>query len=341
MLHRRRKRCRVRDLGGVYVYAWVLDEKVEFIYILTTTQTDMLSSNPLSCFPARLMGSQTPPDIDFALLLNPIGSSGKLESRRDRCLRLALMHPALVVGVKGPVVWPKFLADPNLSQRPMNEHAAIENLAAAVQPSLDTHLLNWQLRCEQLHRITSSSNTQLPAWFMVFGVIYDAESIVIVAHIPFIVSPKETMTPLSVDFGPRFSYLSCVVDCIPFAPVSTKAPLSQSWFRDRFRAALALVSLQTQAFRLASLWESVVWPSELSLAEANMEREYRGPTPTPSDKDRAGEGWNWDEISLPELSLTRSEQQAEVDDEIKEMYAHAQEILPDLLRWVQDVADRS
>ena len=285
------------------------------------------------------MGSQTAPDVDFALLLNPIGSSGELESRRDRCLRLALMHPALVIGVKGPAAWPKSLTDLNPSQRPMNEHAAIESLAAAVQPSLDAHLLNWRLRCEQLHRVTSSSEIPLPAWFMVFGVIYDAESIVIVAHIPFIISPKATMTWLPVDSGPRFSYLSCVVDCIPFAPAPTKASLSQSWFRDRFRAAFALVSLQTQAFRLASLWESVVWPAEISLSEANLEREYRGPTPTPSDK--AEEVPNLGEISLPEWRLTPSEQQAEVDDEIKEMYEHAQEILPDLLRWVQDVADCS
>ena len=71
--------------------------------------------------------------------------------------------------------------------------------------------------------------------------------------------------------------------------------------------------------------EKVLWPAVLY-----MEREYRGATPTPSDKDRAGEGWNWGENSLPALPLTRSEQQAEVDDEIKEMYAHAQEILPDL-----------
>ena len=174
---------------------------------------------------------------------------------------------------------------------------------------------------------------------MVLGVIYDAESIVIVAHIPFIVTLKETMTQISVDSGPRFSYLSCVVDCIPFAPASTKAPLSQSWFRDRFRAAFALVSLQTQAFRLAALWESVVWPAELSLAEADLEREYRGPTPTPSAQTM--ELPDWGEPLFPEWHLTPSEQQAEVDNEIKDMYVHAQEILPDLLRWIQDVADCS
>jgi len=171
------------------------------------SNTDMLSSNPQSYFPTRVVGSQTPPDIDFSLLLNPIGSSGELGSRRDRCLRLSLMHPALVVGVKGPIAWPKSLADPMPSQRLVNEHIVLENLAAAVQPSLDTHLLNWLLRCEQILRVTSFSNTPLPAWFMVLGVIYDAESIVIVAHIPMIVTPTDTMTPQSVDSGARFSYL--------------------------------------------------------------------------------------------------------------------------------------
>lgn len=35
----------------------------------------------------------------------------------------------------------------------------------------------------------------------------------------------------------------------------------------------------------------------------------------------------------------RSEQQAEVDAEIEETYTHAQEVLPDLMKWIQDVAD--
>jgi len=278
-----------------------------------------------------------PPDIDFALLMNPIGSSRELGLRRDRCLRLSLMHPALVVGVKGPIAWSKYLADSKPFQRPVSEHAAMENLAAAVQPSLDTHLLNWQLRCEQIDRVVSPSGIELPAWFMVLGVIYDAESIVIVAHIPFIVTPKQIITRQSVDSGPRFSYLSCVVDRIPFSPVSTEAPLSQAWFRDRFRAAFALVSLQTHAFRLASLWENVVWPPEISLAEANLEREYRGPTPTPSEETTSSPDWG--EPMFREQSLTLSEQQAEVDDEIKKTYEHAQEILPDLVKWIQDVAD--
>jgi len=247
------------------------------------------------------------------------------------------MHPALVVGVKGPIAWPKSLADPKPSQRLVNEHIVLENLAAAVQPSLDTHLLNWLLHCEQILRVTSFSNTPLPAWFMVLGVIYDAESIVIVAHIPMIVTPTDTMTPQSVDSGTRFSYLSCIVDRIPFAPASTKASLSQSWFRDRFCAAFALVSLQTHAFRLASLWEGVVWPPEITLAEADLEREYRGPTPTPSE-DMA-ELPDWGEPMFPEWHLTSSQQQAEVDDEINEMHAHAQEVLPDILKWIQDVAD--
>ena len=303
------------------------------------TLTCTLFSNPLSCFPVRVMGSHKPPDIDFALLLNPIGSSRELGLRQDRRLRLALLHPALVVGVKGPTVWPKSLAHPKHLRRPMNKNAAIQNLVAAVQPSLDTHLLTWQLRCEQLHRVTPASDIQLPAWFMVLGVIYDAESIIIVAHIPFIVTPKDTMTGQSADYGPRFSYLSCVVDCIPFAPapVSAEAPLSQSWFLDRFRAAFALFSLQKHAFRLATLWDSVLWPQELRLMEASLEREYRGHTPTPSEMTM--ELPDWGPPLFPERPLSSSEQQDEVDTEIKETYVHAQEVLPDLLKWIRDVAD--
>jgi len=282
------------------------------------------------------MGALPAPDIDFALLLKRIGPSRELgrnrDPRRDPSLRLTLMHPALVVGIKGPVMWTKSLAHHTPEKRPMNLQAAIKNLAAAVLPSLKTHLLNWQLRCEQMHRV---SDRQLPAWFMVFGVIYDAESIVIVAHIPFIDAQKETTTRQSVGFGPQFSYLSCVINSIPFAPAFVKAPLSKPWCLDRFRAGFALFSLQQHAFRLASLWETVVWPSEIILAEDDFEREYRCPSPTPSERIIPDP---FDGL-FEECPLTSLEQQLELDEEIQERDARAQHILPALLQWIHNVAD--
>jgi len=60
------------------------------------------------------MGSLPLPILIFALLLKRIGPSRELgrnrDPRRDPSLRLTLMHPALVVGIKGPVMWTKSLA---------------------------------------------------------------------------------------------------------------------------------------------------------------------------------------------------------------------------------------
>jgi len=68
-----------------------------------------------------------------------------------------------------------------------------------------------------------------------------------------------------------------------------------------------------------SLWETVVWPSEIILAEDDFEREYRCPSPTPSERiipdpsDGLFEEW----------PLTSLEQQLELDEEIQERDARA------------------
>jgi len=111
------------------------------------------------------------------------------------------MHPALVVGIKGPVMWTKSLAHHTPEKRPMNLQARYQkSRGGRVTQSENPFTKFGNFDANRMHRV---SDRQLPAWFMVFGVIYDAESIVIVAHIPFIDAQKETTTRQSVGFGPQ------------------------------------------------------------------------------------------------------------------------------------------
>ncbi|KAF8590686.1 hypothetical protein K439DRAFT_42491 [Ramaria rubella] len=176
--------------------------------------------NPVSRFPESLAGKGSDALVDFAVVLHLLSSKRELGSCPNAHFRLALLRPALLVGIKGPALWPSAHVHTLPCERPINLKEAIKDLAKVVQPSLDTHLLNWQLRSEQLREDTSHLGSQRPVWFMVFGVIYDAEQIVIVAHIPLIdTQDRSIQQPSSIDSSRRPSYISCVVDSIPFPPI--------------------------------------------------------------------------------------------------------------------------
>lgn len=107
---------------------------------------------------------------------------------------------------------------------------------------------------------------------MLFGLIYDAKEVTIVAHIPFMTSDD------------TYSFASCIVDTIPYPPVTGSDKVSEPWFLDRLRVGMALMCLQKHAFHMAGLWECVVWPNDLVSWEEILEREYLGPVLTPEER---------------------------------------------------------
>ncbi|ETW82347.1 hypothetical protein HETIRDRAFT_418191 [Heterobasidion irregulare TC 32-1] len=217
-------------------------------------------------FPPPLQGASECPSETFGLLMdsyNPFPSSIDL-------MKATLLEPALLVGMKGPSPWPSHISSHPVSSTipPTSMDLKVRDLSQVIQPSLDTHLLNWCLRCEQnvqakvpLPFVSSSS---LPPCFMIFGILYDADGLVIVAHIPYpAASPAMATTS---DCTLSYAYLSCIVDRIPMTGADRPSSLdasTESLILANFRAALALSSLQRHAFMMLTLWERVEWPTAI------------------------------------------------------------------------------
>ncbi|OBZ78772.1 hypothetical protein A0H81_00049 [Grifola frondosa] len=285
-----------------------------------------LRSNPSYDFPAALAGTGHLPSVDFALLLHTVGPSRRFCARRDKCLRMSILHPALVLGMKGPTPWPGAAdgkANASLSD-------ILRDLASAAQPSLDTHLISWFLHCEQsqeVETLLSTNHSALPPWMILFGVVYDAECIRIIAHIPFVAPNGEEAR--------QFSYLSCVVDSISYPPIPSVIQNVKDWTLERFRSAIALLTIQTHAFRFGSRWEDVRWPNSVTFSCIVRESEYLGPTPTPSnhgDLEVYEHCVILDSDSDTECSTPSEHVRAYKEDEEMRMKASR----PKVLQWLKD-----
>ncbi|TFY80238.1 hypothetical protein EWM64_g3776 [Hericium alpestre] len=178
--------------------------------------------------------------VDFALVLRSICSPGLRRPSRDGLLRVNLAHPAMVVGIKGPARWgssdsPFFKYQSDTKQRDSLPRS-MRDLCCAVQSSLHTHSIYWdylQAPIDDLKTLPYPYQSR-PEWLVVFGVVYDAAYIRIVAHIPYFVQNQV------------LKHLSFIVDSIPFTHGLDGA-------LDRARAALALFSLRKHAFRLSNV----------------------------------------------------------------------------------------
>jgi hypothetical protein len=121
----------------------------------------------------------------------------------------------LVLGLKGPAAWSRLLAHSEGLERSKTIHEFFSetSLRPCSQAWTRTCLLGNFVASRCLRYLRSSGNNSP------FGVIYDAEPAVIVAYIPFIF-PRTNNTGQQSTSPPRFSYLSCIVDSIPFTLVS-------------------------------------------------------------------------------------------------------------------------
>jgi len=250
--------------------------------MFTSIPSCWLRCNPGFDFPPMLGGCDTPPPVDFAVLLQTIGPSDYVSGQRSASLRVNALHSALLMGAQGPATWP--------GSRPSDGAGDLEikihDLAFSVHSSLNCHILNWYLRCQQTLDQTPGTSERgdlpekaegLPRHLVIFGIMYDADCIRIIAHLPYLINAQGEPH--------RFSYLSCVVDTLPFAPVGAPRLDSQTFSAGRFQAAFALLTMRKHAFRLASMWEGVLWPTAFTASEMLRESEYLGPSPYPSSSE--------------------------------------------------------
>ncbi|EPS97988.1 hypothetical protein FOMPIDRAFT_89945 [Fomitopsis schrenkii] len=118
-----------------------------------------------------------------------------------------------------------------------------------------------------------SATTRLPACAMTIGVIYDANEINLVAHIPYTAQGRRRFTSL-------------LFDTLPFPSTCIGSP--SDFVRGRYRVALALLSLQHHVFRLVTLAEPFAGAPVDCMAQRAIMRNrfeqlgWKLETPTPS-----------------------------------------------------------
>ncbi|OCH87769.1 hypothetical protein OBBRIDRAFT_889554 [Obba rivulosa] len=217
------------------------------------------------------------PMIDLAVLYTPIGPSTNVSQERARYLPICQSHPALALCSKGPTKW----ENTDDTKGPSDLSDILETMASAATVSLDSMINVWRRRGAHMQAScpsdisddTGGCKQDLPDWAFLIGVVYDAEVIHFVAHIPYIPEGEA-----------EYQYLSLLFETLPFAANDTSTS-SESSLADRYRVALAFLCLQHHIFRLTSLWDGIVWPPEVLQEPLDVVRELMDTwceTPTPS-----------------------------------------------------------
>jgi hypothetical protein len=207
--------------------------------------------------------------------------------------------------MKGPVQWPDFLQKwdqpPHFSTdewQEMNDEDrlswCVENLACAIQPSLDVLVMTWCLRVTQQATILKAENlepypmmppaeegediseflpdpndaeqhperlewAELPAWAWIPGILYDYDMCYLVAHIPLVPADRAGTEPVE--------YISYVFDEIPILRPPDGDSDDRYCLVERARLGLAWMALTKHCHRLASLWDSVQQPMDIQRYE--------------------------------------------------------------------------
>lgn len=240
--------------------------------------------------------------IEFALVRESVRPFSREDVEILRDIPISYSHPAVFLAMKGPGQWPDHSNLRKWDQpfhfdtdewREMTEDDrlgfCVENLACAVQPSLDALVLNWFLRCEQEATRKRRENyeevypiyppaeegesineflpnpkdeetdpdvleySRIPEWAWIPGILYDYDNCYLVAHIP--VLPDDPDGPVPV------SYVSYLIDTISIPRVGGDDD-DRLCLVERVRLCTAWICLAKHACKVTSMWDSVVQPLE-------------------------------------------------------------------------------
>ncbi|EPS97985.1 hypothetical protein FOMPIDRAFT_1127394, partial [Fomitopsis schrenkii] len=179
-------------------------------------------------------------NLDCALIYYPIGPSTPRSLEYLAYAPIGPASPALLLTTKGPAsLWAE---RGDSGQEDAALSSVIRRLALLAEPSLTSLSDSWlRISTDSGAASPGSATTKLPACAMTIGVIYDANEINLVAHIPY----------TTHDGKQRF--LSLLFDTLPFP--SKCVGITRNFVRERYRVALALLSLQQHVLRLVTLTE--------------------------------------------------------------------------------------
>lgn len=221
--------------------------------------------------------SETTPDpacsLDFALIHCPMEPASPRSLEYLAYTPISSANPALLCAMKGPTAW---RTEQGTSGREdVTLSSVLRKLAFVTESSLASLSDSWLTRANTLSGLSppDTAATGLPAYTMIIGVIYDANEINLVAHIPF------------TEHGKR-RFLSYLFDTLPFPSTCTGS--TRDFVRGRYRVALALLSLQHHVSRLMTLVEPsagvpVQSGEQQAIVRKRLEQlKLRAETPPPS-----------------------------------------------------------
>ncbi|EED80659.1 predicted protein [Postia placenta Mad-698-R] len=207
--------------------------------------------------------------LDCALLLALFAPAAESESLDFMVkLPISIVNPALLLCMKGVANW----YEDATHDRTLDD--VIKSMSAEAEISLVALVATWCLRIQQglkypdvfSHAADDQEDPEdLPGWALLLGMIYDAEVIHVIAHIPY-----------KAEDGSGYRYLSVLFAALPF-PSDCRGDVAE-YTLARYKVAYAMLCIQHHIARLTTIWEQVSWSSWKA---ADDEDEKGGTIPTP------------------------------------------------------------
>ncbi|KIY66453.1 hypothetical protein CYLTODRAFT_32656 [Cylindrobasidium torrendii FP15055 ss-10] len=203
-----------------------------------------MNFSPIAHFPPSFLPQGIPPaSLKFCVMPEPCHPA-PYNLRRASLLGPTLTHPALLIAIDAR----SFSSYDDESSR-INDISRC--LALHAEPNLHALRETWRM----FYNLSGGAPVPpLPEYAMVYGIAYDSEKIDLFAHF-WSSSPDGQRTPNEVP-----EMISLHIDSFDFT-VSTEN--LREWSLGRLRLGVALLTIQKQIYRLASLWEDFDFPHDI------------------------------------------------------------------------------
>ncbi|KIY67326.1 hypothetical protein CYLTODRAFT_490752, partial [Cylindrobasidium torrendii FP15055 ss-10] len=257
-----------------------------------------MNTSPLAHFPPSFLPRAIPPaSLEFCVIPESCHPAPH-NLRRASLLGPTLTHPALLIAINTG----SFSSCDDESSR-LDEIARC--LALHAEPNLRALRETWLIRHNYVSEGSPAPVPPLPKYAIVYGIAYDSEKVDLFAH--FWSSTTESQTEM----------VSLHMDSFNFT-VSTENLRERSL--GRLRLAVALLTIQKQSYRIASLWEEFDFPcnvrdlsEELDDVLGGMERVL--PNRCLSNRSDLSEEELWEIEGWPRRSDSDGEEDEDYEDE--------------------------
>ncbi|KAL0953149.1 hypothetical protein HGRIS_004414 [Hohenbuehelia grisea] len=167
--------------------------------------------------------------LSFAVVYNPVSPSRGTTISRDSSLPVCILHPPLLVAIRG---------DATNQTSPSDSQALARSQLNSVATTVFAIFSRmWELKHASL------DTPSVPDWLIFFGIIYLPDRVDIVAH----------------QWMPTGSSFHVVSDVVETFSIGSEEQRTRG-IDDLLDLALCLMTLQRHVFRMTALWEDFIWP---------------------------------------------------------------------------------